>query len=617
MLQIMTVVASLSWSWVRHGHAGFVLSAILLMAWPSSPTAAQDPSPYMGGPVEVKIGPKGEVANAQLIDHSARLQKKLYKITDGLYNLVGVGLANSTMIEGETGLIIIDTGNSVQQAEEHLAEFRKVSDKPVKAIIYTHNHYAFGARVYETKENKGKLQIWAHKDVPANIADQTGPLAATLLTRAIRQYGVYLPDEGPDAMPNQGIGPYLVDLSKGAPRLGYLEPNHLIGDHKETIIDGVRFEFRHAPSDANDSIHIWLPEKKVLINNIIWPSFYNLHPLRGSPYRDPQVVLSGIDWIRERAPEHLVGTHGPPLAGKEKIAAVVTEYRDAIQFVYDQTVRGMNKGLSPDELVEFVKLPPTLSKTFYTQELYGEVPFYVRQIYVGLLGWFGYDTAALHAVPRRVEGKRLIALAGGPEKVVAAIKQAMTDREFAWAAQLGSHLVNAEPDNQTYRQLKADALRQIGQVTPAANTRSWALTEALELEGKFAVSATTTNLVDSRIILQTPPGTFVNVARFFLDPAKSAKADVVFGITFTDLKRGFGLHVRSGVAEFLDHYPERPDFGLALERPIWADIRTKRLTLETAIASGKAKVSGSIEDLRNFFALFDVAPTASQPDRPQ
>jgi alkyl sulfatase BDS1-like metallo-beta-lactamase superfamily hydrolase len=171
-------------------------------------------------------------------------------------------------------------------------------------------------------------------------------------------------------------------------------------------------------------------------------------------------------------------------------------------------------------------------------------------------------------------------------------------------------------DHQTYRQLKADALRKIGQVTTAANTRSWVLTEALELEGKLDVSAMSVDLVDANTILQTPPVTFVGVARFLLDPEKSANSDVVFGITFTDLERGFGLHVRTGVAEFLDHYPERPDIGPAIERPVWAEILTKELTLKDAVASGKAKLKGSNEDLEYFIALFDIAPAASQLDHP-
>lgn len=61
------------------------------------------------------------------------------------------------MIEGKTRMIIIDTGATIGYAEAHLAEFRKVTDKPVSAIIYTHFHYAKGATAYieKGKENLG------------------------------------------------------------------------------------------------------------------------------------------------------------------------------------------------------------------------------------------------------------------------------------------------------------------------------------------------------------------------------------------------------------------------------------------------------------------------------
>ena len=47
--------------------------------------------------------------------------------------------------------------------------------------------------------------------------------------------------------------------------------------------------------------------------------------------------------------------------------------RDAIQFVHDQTVRLMNKGLAPREIAARVKLPPHLATHPYLIEYYGTV----------------------------------------------------------------------------------------------------------------------------------------------------------------------------------------------------------------------------------------------------
>lgn len=92
-------------------------------------------------------------------------------------------------------------------------------------------------------------------------------------------------------------------------------------------------------------------------------NFPNIHTIRGTRYRDPQVWFQSIDRIREIANDAdiLIGAHGRPVFGNEYVTDVLTSYRDAILFTHDQTIRYMNKGMTPDELVEVVKLPDHLA----------------------------------------------------------------------------------------------------------------------------------------------------------------------------------------------------------------------------------------------------------------
>lgn len=562
-------------------------------------------SPYMGGPADTAVGPRGEIASASLIAHSRTFDTRTEAVTDGVFTSIGHSLANATAVEGDSGLIVVDTGDCVQQAARQHADFRRVTDRPVHALVYSHNHYALGARHYVPAGRDGELPVYAHERVHPNLAAQLSDIGPFLVRRACIQFGLFLPSEGPDAMPNHGIGPFLYDLDSYTPVTGYVRPTHTVADGEETVIDGVRFTFFDAPSDTDDTLLMWLPDKDLVVNNVAWPSFFNLYTLRGSEFRNPQDVLRGLDLIRELRPEHLVGVHGAPLHGAAEIRRLVTGYRDAIQFLYDQTVRGINRGLDPDQLVQAVRLPDELAANPLAQEFYGEIPFYVRQIYNGLVGWFGTDTAELHPVPGPEQGRRLVALMGGERAVEKETRAALADHELSWAAQLATYLLHVAPDNVSYRQLKADALRALGQVSTASNTRAWLLTQARELEGHVDTSRPPVRLVNVNQVLQAPPQTYVNALRYRLDPARAAGVDEVLAVRFTDLGQGFGLHIRHGIAEFLDHEPADRTCGVALTFDTWARCIAGETDLDAALRAGSALPLGSPTRLRHALALFE------------
>ena len=82
----------------------------------------------------------------ELSQHTQIFEKSVVKVTDRVHVAIGYGLANSIMIEGDDGLIIVDTMETVEEGNAVLNEFRRISQKPIKAIIYTHNHadHVFG-----------------------------------------------------------------------------------------------------------------------------------------------------------------------------------------------------------------------------------------------------------------------------------------------------------------------------------------------------------------------------------------------------------------------------------------------------------------------------------------
>ena len=549
-------------------------------------------NPYMGAPVELTTGDRGEIANARLVAHGKQLERKLHKVTDRIYCQLGSSLGNSTMILGDTGMIVVDTGDCVEQSREQLEDFRTVTDKPASALVYTHNHYALGSRTYVPAGDDDKLPIYAHKDLLKVMARTVGDLAPFLTRRVAMQFGFFLPADGADAMPNQGLGKVFFELDRYKPTAGFVRPNRHMDDGQEEVIDGVRFQFWDAPSDTDDTVLIWLPEHKTVINNIAWPTMFNIYTLRGEMFRNPLRLLPALDRILALEPEHLVGVHGVPISGKEAVRQAVTEYRDCIQFIYDQVCRGINRGLSPDELVAFVKLPPALENGRLNGQFYGELPFYVRQVYTGLVGWFGKDTVELHALPRAEVHGRWAALAGGAQKVLAEAQAALARREFSWAAELATAALDAGADKVAAGKVKAEALRSMGQVTTAANTRSWFLTQARELEGLVDTSKMPVRFVNATTVAQLPPGTYVNALRFRLDPSLSKAGSRQLHLTIG--QSSFALVLRNGVVTVAAGAPAKSDASVDISPQLWGALVAGDIDADTALQQG-ASVGGDAE----------------------
>ncbi len=210
--------------------------------------------------------------------------------------------------------------------------------------------------------------------------------------------------------------------------------------------------------------------------------------IRGEESRDPRVLLAGFDHLIGLGATHLVGTHGPPISGGEHVRTELTRSRDAIPFMWDQTVRGVNKGLVHGELTELVQLPSVYGESYFQSQLYGLVEHHVRQIHTGLRGWFDGDTAQLFPVPPVERARRLIDGFGGADEVRRQVDAALADDDVRWALELATWLVRVDPDHADDRRRLAGALRTVGQRTTAANIRNWCLTRARELDGGVEVS---------------------------------------------------------------------------------------------------------------------------------
>ncbi|MBT3969962.1 MAG: MBL fold metallo-hydrolase [Actinobacteria bacterium] len=563
----------------------------------------------------VGTGRQGQRAHQQHLAHGERLEKRLYAVTDQVWCMVGNGLSNQTFVEGPEGLIAIDTGESVEEMAEALRAVRAHTSAPLVAVIYTHFHYCSGTQAVFA-EAEGAVPVWAHHRVESNLQAMGGELGPSASRGLVHQFSIVLPEEGPDALTHVGLG--LSYRQKGhAPfTSGFVAPTHLITEATSTVIAGLRVEITLAPSDADDNITIFFPELSVCVNNLVWPALFNVFAIRGEAYRDPQILLRGLDEILALEAEYLVGAHGPPLVGVEEIRAGVTDGRDALQYLWDQTVRGVNKGLTDGELISFVQLPEFFGRSYLTQQNYGLAEHHVRQISQGLTGWFDGLEASLFPLPTAERCCRLIEGFGGRTEVARQAEEALGDNDLRWALELATWLVRSEVDasgradagSSTERALLASVLRALGQRTTSANIRGWCLTRALELDDQLDLSRFRMHRFGRRQVLTGDPVVFIQSLRVLLDPIAAANVEGHLRWCITDGPTT-GLLIRHQVAVPTDG--QGADLEVALSHAALADLLSRKVGFSDAVAAGTIRVSGDLTQVTDLLACFELASMRS------
>jgi len=570
-----------------------------------------------------------KTVHPKLTEHSRKMVPGVYQVAERVYLAYGYALTSPAMIVGDDGVIIVDPPEDVNKGRITLDEFRKFSDKPVKAVIYSHWHidHFGGVAAFASHEDaaSGKVKIIAHKTFLANVikssAGGDGPIISARVDYSL---GTLL-DVDAKGRINGGLGP---DFVIENPSL--IPPNVLVDDVLDITIAGVKMHIPWIPSEAPDEIAVWFPDLEVLhtVEILQGESFPNLHTIRGTRYRDPELWFKGVDRLREFPAKYMVPSHGRPVSGKEAVAETLTAYRDAIQYVYDQTLRHMNKGMVPDELVDVVKLPPHLADHPWLGDFYGGVPHTVRQIYVGELGWFLGDPTFLDPIRPIEASRRYVEMMGGRKEVLNAAKTAAKAGDHQWAAELTTHLVRIDNSDKGARLVKAEALRQLGYGRTNNNWRNWYLTSAQELDGTIDFSKRL-NIVAPDLLRAFPTSELLNGMRFRLKAEKTLDVRMTFGIRLPDVNEGFGLEIRRGIAQFHDSLPENADVVLEMNRSVLEKILlgqgemdnqgidpphpdTPQAGLIAAFESGDARLlRGTLEDFKKFFSYFD--PLSREP----
>ena len=540
-----------------------------------------------------------ELATVETLkNHSHEFRKEIIQVTEGIHVAVGYGLANSILIEGSDGVVIVDCLESMEAAKVVKEDFLKITNKPVKAIIYTHNHadHIFGAKAMAGDDTPA---IYAHELTNYYIDRLLNVVRPIITVRSARMFGLNLDEAG---LVNCGIGKELVLQDENT--IGLLRPTKTFEKELAIKIADIKIKLVHAPGETNDQLFVWLPEKKVLLpGDNVYKSFPNLYTIRGTPYRDVKAWSSSIDKMRYLNPEFLIPSHTRPLIGKDTIRKVLTTYRDAIQFIHDQTIRNINKQMTPDELVETVQLPPHLRNSPWLEEFYGMADWSIRSIFDGYLGFFDGNPTTLFTMPPVEKAKEMASLAGGESKLLQQAKDALEANKYQWTLELTDYLklLNVEPN--TVKNIRYQVLTALGEQQINTNARHYYLTAALEEKGLVVNDTRPIQIGTARSI---PIKAIFENMSVRLIPEKSTDLDQKVVFHFEDLKEEWTIHVRRGVAEIQPFALPDPDLKVSINSIIWKELVAKFRNGLATYAKGEIKFEhGGIRDFGKFMDLFN------------
>jgi alkyl sulfatase BDS1-like metallo-beta-lactamase superfamily hydrolase len=545
--------------------------------------------------------PGGQVAHAAHVAQNERLTRRFYAVAPGVWTLVGNGLSNQTFIDAPEGIIAIDTGESVEEMTSALSELRAVTDRPIVAVLYTHFHYVNGTAAVLAEQPGATVPIHGHERIAGNLRRAGGEVAPTYGRGLVEQFAVAMPTSGPDGVVNVGLGNFYRNPAHAPFTGGHVPVTHPFGEATVLQVAGLEVHGHPAPSDADDSVTFWFPSLGVAVHNLVWPVLFNVFAIRGEEYRDPRVMLGGLDHLLSLGAGHLVATHGPPMSGRDEIVRRVTRYRDSIQFLWDQTVRHSNRGLDSVEVGHAVRLPDQCDDDFITSELYGVTEHHARQIRSGLFGFFDGDPANLFPLPPAERARRTIAGFGGRETVRRQAAEALDAGDARWAIELASMLVRDDGD-EADRRLLASALRMVAQRTSAANIRNWCITRALELDGSIDLGRLRQHRFTARQVLANGAAQSLPLLRVLLEPEAAVGVDTHVCWKFDD-GTSAGLHVRNCVAVPTDG--AGADVTVRCSPQVWAELLAGQRVLSEALADGSVQVDGDADRLRTALAVFD------------
>ena len=535
----------------------------------------------------------------------------LFKVMDGIYQVRGYDLAVMSIIEGETGWIIVDPLTATETAAASLKLVNDtLGERPVTGVLYTHSHadHFGGARgVISDEDVANGVPVLAPVGFSESAVSENLIAGNQMSRRSTLMFGNTLP-RSTTAHVGSGLGP---GLPNGTISL-ILPTEEIEGRGTTRVIDGVTFEFIDAAgTEAPAEFMFYLPEKRALCTaEVATATFHNVLTPRGAKVRDALKWSRAIDYVLAEYGETsdvVFASHHWPTWGQENVTDFLASQRDIYRYVHDQTLRNANAGATMIEAAEAVEEPAFQADDFTTRGYYGTLNHNAKAVYQHYFGWWGGVPAEYNRLPHEVTAERYVEAMGGAESVLELGQNAFATGDYRWAAEVFNHLVFAEPDNQEARDWLSATYEQLGFQAESGAWRSYYLTGAAELR-RGLPNIGNPQLGNADFLKAVPSIDLFDALAARYNPAKLERDPYAIVFEFPDTGETISLLVEKAVLVPREGTTEAPAATVTIDR-----IDFDRLILREAsplglVTSGKMKIGGKRGAVSAMFDALDQPP---------
>ena len=540
------------------------------------------------------------------------VKQGLYEVVPGIYQIRGLDLSNMTLIEGQTGVIVIDPLISVETAKAGLSLYRsKRGDKPVVGLIYTHSHadHFGGAYGVTTPEDvaAGKVPVLAPQGFMDHAVSENIFAGTAMARRSAYMYGAALP-RGEKGQVGAGLG-----MTTSTGTVSLIPPTKDIAHTgQEETIDGVKIVFQITPgTEAPAEMNFYFPDFRAMcMAENATHTLHNLLTLRGALVRDAHVwsqYLTETINLYAAKSDVAFASHHWPIWGADKLTEWLSLQRDTYGYLHDQTLRMLNQGYNGTEIAEMIQMPPAIEQKWYNHGYYGSISHDVKAIYQRYMGWFDGNPAHLWEHPPVEAAKRHVSAMGGASGVLKVARKAYDDGDYRWAVQVLNYLIFDDPGNEKAKMLQASSFEQLGYGCENGTWRNFYLSGAYELRnGNFG---TPTKSGSPGVLTALSVDQIFDSAAFRVNGPKAWDLMLVNDWVIAEENKTYRTELRNGV---LIHYVVPPDFHgpapdatftLSRLELIAVMTGTRNITEEARV--GHIKVSGNPTKLRQLEDVMD------------
>ncbi len=533
----------------------------------------------------------------------------LFELAPGFYQLRGFDLSNMYVVEGDSGIVVIDPLISAETAAAALALYREHrGERPVTGLIYTHSHadHFGGAKGVVSADDveAGRVPILAPSGFLHHAVSENVFAGTAMGRRAGYMYGALL-ERGPDGQLGAGLGQ---TTSLGTITL--IPPTVEVGTTgQREIVDGVEMTFQLTPgTEAPAEMNIHFPRARALcVADNVARSMHNILTPRGALVRDPRIWANYLDEAIElygADTDVLFSGHHWACWGREQIVDLLEKQRDLYTYLHDQTMRLLNMGYTGPEIAELIELPPSLADEWHCREFYGSISHNTKAIYQRYMGWFDGNPAHLWEHPPQEQAHRYVEFMGGAEAVLEKARASFEAGDCRWVAEVVNHVVFAEPENEAARELQASALTQLGHGAENATWRNFFLMGAKELREGIGGTPTTTAPAD--VVANLSVAQLLDAMAIRLDGPRAWDEHLRIDWVVADPDEAHAITVRNGVLRHRTGRHQPPaDAALLVDRSALDQLLLKTADIAELAGNGRLRVEGDGEKIGELLSLLD------------